>query len=123
MKVVALVVGAGFAVLGARSAIHWIRHGLPLRDTTDELLFATFVTGRVGTWWVAAGMFLVFGSISAAGQAYADEARGFTWLLVVFLGLGALQFLAGWFLRARDRSRGTGEQPRPPDAPRVSPPP
>jgi hypothetical protein len=121
MKTVALVLGAGFVVLAVRSAIYWITHRLALHDATDELLFAAFVTGRVGTWLVAAGMFLVFGSISAVGQAYVDEARGFTWSFIVFLALGAVQFLAGWFLGAREPARRSGgapegEEPQAPDA-------
>jgi hypothetical protein len=111
MKILALVLSVGFAVLAGRSAVYWITHRIVLRDTADELLFAAFVTGRVGTWLVAAGMFFVFGSNSAVGQPYIDEVRGFTWLFVVFLSLGATQFLAGWFLGARERSRGSESGP------------
>lgn len=103
MKIVAVVLAVGFAALAVRSARYWILHRPILRDASDDLLFAAFVTGRAGTWAVAAAMFLVFGTISTAGQAYADEARGFSWLFIVFLGLGAMQFLAAWFLGARDR--------------------
>jgi hypothetical protein len=105
MKIVALVLAAGFAALAARSAFYWIRHRPPLRDAPDDVLFAAFVTGRVGTWAVAAVMFLVFGTISASGQPYVDEARGFSWLFIVFIGLGATQFLASWFLGSRDPTR------------------
>jgi hypothetical protein len=103
-KIVALVFAAVFAILTVRSAIHWMRHRPPLRDTPDELLFAAFVTGRVGTWAVAAAMFFAFGTISTIGQAYADEAKGFWWLFLVFIGLGAVQFLAAAFLALRDRA-------------------
>jgi hypothetical protein len=113
-KVVALVLAAGFALLAVRSAMRWIRHRPPLRDTADELLFAAFVTGRVGTWATAAAMFAAFGTISAAGQAYVDEARGFSWLFIVFIALGAMQFLAAWFLGLRDRVHRPDERrPRP----------
>jgi hypothetical protein len=118
VKIVALILAAGFALLAVRSALRWISRRPPLRDATDELLFAAFVTGRVGTWAVASVMFLVFGTISASGQPYADEAKGFSWLFIVFLALGAIQFLAAWFLGSRERSlrRPAGEDPRPPDA-------
>jgi hypothetical protein len=118
VKTVALILAAGFAALAVRSAVRWVSRHPPLHDATDELLFAAFVTGRVGTWAVAAGMFLVFGTISASGQPYVDEAKGFSWLFIVFLGLGAMQFLAAWFLGSRDRSRrrGAGDETRRPDA-------
>jgi hypothetical protein len=111
-KIVALVLAAAFAALAVRSALHWFMHRPPLRDTPDELLFAAFVTGRVGTWTTAAAMFAVFGTISAVGQAYVDEARGFSWLFLVFIALGAIQFLAAWFLGSRDRARGSAEDDR-----------
>jgi hypothetical protein len=114
-KVVALILGMISAVLAVRSVVHWIRHRPPLRDTPDELLFAAFVTGRIGTWAVAAVMFFVFGTISAVGEPYVDEARGFWWLFLVFLGLGAMQFVAAAFLGLRDRAHGdrAGDDPGP----------
>jgi hypothetical protein len=117
VKIAALILAAVFAALALRSAVHWIQRHPPLHDATDELLFAAFVTGRVGTWAVAASMFWVFGTISS-GQRYVQEARSFSWLFIVFLGLGAMQFLAAWFLGSRDRSgrRAAGDDPRPPDA-------
>ncbi len=118
MKVFALILAACFAALAVRSAVYWISHRPALHDSGDDLLFAAFVTGRAGTWAVAACMFAVFGTISTSGQPYVDEARGFSWLFIVFIGLGAMQFLASWFLGARDRSdrRTAGDEPRPPEA-------
>ena len=88
-------------------------------DTTDDLLFAAFVTGRVGTWLAAAGMFLLFGTIDAQGRAFADEARSYAWLVIVFLVLGATQLVAAWFLSARSADQepetpGAGNEPPPP---------
>jgi hypothetical protein len=109
-----------FAALGVRSAIYWIRHPVRTTDVTDELLFAAFVTGRVGTWFLAAGMFVLFGMIHTVGRAYTDDASQFTWLVIVFLLLGAMQLLAAWFLGARDAWSGeqehdeAGDEPRPP---------
>jgi hypothetical protein len=113
VKGFALAVAALFVALAVRSVVHWVRHHPVLHDTKDELLFAAFVTGRVGTWVVAAAMFAVFGSISTVGQPYRDEASGYGWLFMVFLALGAMQFLASWFLGARDRGEA-GDEPRPP---------
>ncbi len=113
-----LVVALLFLGLGIRSAVYWSRHRLDARDTADDLLFAAFVTGRVGTWLLASGMWLVFASIDAQGRAYTDEASQYVWLIIVFLALGATQLIAAWFLSARDRALGSdtdeaGDEPRP----------
>jgi hypothetical protein len=118
---VELVFAAVFAALGVRSAVYWARHRLETQDAADELLFAAFVTGRVGTWLLAAGMFVLFGTISAHGQGYTDEARQYSWLFIVFLALGALQLIASWFLGVRDsrdaeEDEEAGNMPRPPTA-------
>jgi hypothetical protein len=117
---VELVFAAGFAALGVRSAVYWIRHPVHTTDVTDELLFAAFVTGRVGTWLLASGMFVLFGTIHTVGRAYSEDASQFGWLFVVFLALGAMQLLAAWFLGSRDAWSGkpegdeAGDEPRPP---------
>lgn len=117
-----LVPAAVFGALAIRSAIYWHRHRVASRDAADDLLFAAFVTGRVGTWVAAAGMFVLFGTIDARGRAFADEAGQYGWLFVLFLALGATQLLAAWFLSARgatdiDDPLATpeaGDEPRPP---------
>ncbi len=101
MNPVELVVAAVFAGLAVRSAIYWARHRFESQDTVDELLFAAFVTGRVGTWLLASCLFVLFGTISARGRGYTDEAGQYAWLFIVFLALGGMQLLAGWFLGAR----------------------
>jgi hypothetical protein len=115
-----LVFAVIFAALGVRSAVYWIRHPVRTTDVTDELLFAAFVTGRVGTWLLASGMFVLFGTIHTVGRAYTDDASQFGWLFIVFLALGAMQLLAAWFLGARDawskerEGDEAGDEPRPP---------
>jgi cytochrome bd-type quinol oxidase subunit 1 len=116
---VELTIAIGFLALAGRSAVYWMRHRIEAQDTTDEVLFALFVTGRVGTWLMAAGLFLLFGSIELRGRAYRDEASGYSWLFIVFLLLGALQLIAGWFLGAREQASDSttseaGDEPRPP---------
>lgn len=117
---VELVLAVIFAALGVRSAVYWIRHPVRTTDVADELLFAAFVTGRVGTWLLASGMFVLFGTIHTVGRAYTDDASQFGWLFIVFLALGATQLLAAWFLGARDAWSGeherdeAGDGPRPP---------
>ncbi|HJX06575.1 MAG TPA: hypothetical protein VJ736_00760 [Actinomycetota bacterium] len=119
---VELVIAIVFAALGVRSAVYWIRHPVRATDATDELLFAAFVTGRVGTWLLAAGMFVLFGTIHTVGRAYTDDASQFKWIVLVFLVLGAMQLLAAWFLGARDAWQGDagdgdpGDEPGPPAA-------
>jgi hypothetical protein len=114
-----LVPAVFFAALAVRSAIHWHRQRVAGRDTTDDLLFAAFVTGRVGTWLAAAGICVLFGTIDAQGRAFADEAGQYAWLVIVFLGLGAIQLVAAWFLSARGAthepaSSEAGDEPPPP---------
>jgi len=116
---VELVLAIVFAALGVRSAVYWIRHPVRTTDVTDELLFAAFVTGRVGTWLLASGLFVLFGTVHTVGRAYTDDAAQFTWIVIVFLFLGAMQLLAAWFLGARERANGperdeAGDEPRPP---------
>jgi hypothetical protein len=110
---------AVFAAFALRSAIYWHRHRLAARDATDDVLFAAFVTGRVGTWLAAAGLWVLFGTIDAQGRAFTDEARGYSWLVIVFLALGAMQLVAAWFLSARaatdaPNSTEAGDEPPPP---------
>ncbi len=120
MHPVELVVALVFLALAVRSAVYWMRHRVQTEDTTDELLFALFVTGRVGTWLLASGLFFLYASITVHGQASDDEASRYTWLFIVFLLLGATQLIATWFLGARGRrddARGAPEaedEPRPP---------
>jgi hypothetical protein len=102
---VELGIAAVFLALAVRSAVHWMRHRVETEDTTDEVLFALFVTGRVGTWLLAAGLFLLFGSVTVRGRAYTDEAGRYSWLFIVFLLLGAMQLIAAWFLSARGTHR------------------
>ena len=115
-----LVFAIVFAALGVRSAVYWIRHPVRTTDVADELLFAAFVTGRVGTWLLASGMFVLFGTIHTVGRAYTDDASQFGWLFIVFLALGAMQLLATWFHGARYAWSGegsrdeAGDEPRPP---------
>ncbi len=120
MHWVELVLAVVFLALAVRSAVYWMRHRVQTEDTVDEILFALFVTGRVGTWLLASGLFFLYASITVRGQASDDEASRYTWLVMVFLLLGATQLIATWFLGARARradARGIPEaedEPRPP---------
>jgi hypothetical protein len=109
MTGIELIPAAVFAVLAVRSAVYWLRHRIHARDMTDDVLFAAFVTGRVGTWLAAAGMFALFGTITVQGRAFTQDAQQYGWLVIVFLALGATQLIAAWFLSAR---AGDDEDPR-----------
>ena len=120
MSIPETALAIGFLALAMRSARYWWRHRLETTDAVDDLRFAAFVTGRVGTWLLASGMFLLFASIDAQGRAYTDEAKGYRWLVMVFLALGVLQLLGALFLGMRGRMPGragvdaAGDEPRPP---------
>ena len=120
MNPVELSIAVVFFALAVRSAVYWMRHRVATEDTTDEVLFALFVMGRVGTWLLAAGLFTLFGTITVRGQAYTDEASRYSWLFIVFLLLGAMQLIAAWFLGARGADAEdpatpeAGDEPRPP---------
>lgn len=119
MNPIELCVAAVFAALAVRSAVYWLRHHVETDDTADEILFAMFVTGRVGTWLLASGLFVLFGTITTRGRAYTDEAGQYSWLFIVFLGLGAMQLIAAWFLGARGSRRDDPVTAEAEDEPRL----
>ena len=101
MKAPELVAASVFAALGVRSLVHWARRPFEGTDPVDHALFALYLTGRVGLWFAAAGAFLLFASIPTRGQAFADDVRSYRWYLLVFVILGVIQMVAGWFLGRR----------------------
>jgi hypothetical protein len=105
MSIVELVVAGILAGLGVRSLVYWVRRPFASRDVSDHLLFALYLTGRVGLWFAAAGAFLLFASVKTRGRAFADDAGEYRWYLGVFLALAAMQLVAGWFLGHRGRDR------------------
>jgi hypothetical protein len=119
---VELVVALVFLGLAVRSAVYWMRHRVQSQDTADEMLFALFVTGRVGTWLLASGLFFLYASITVRGQASDDEASRYSWLFIVFLLLGATQLLATWFLGARGRRDDVPGRPEAEDEDEPRPP-
>jgi hypothetical protein len=100
------------ASLGVRSAVHWARRPFDSKDVGDQLLYAVYLTGRVGMWFAFSGLFLILALAGAAdpvtgirspstGQVYIDDVSQFRWYVIVFAVLGAMQLLAGWFLGHR----------------------
>jgi len=104
--VLALICVAG----GIRSLIHHARRPFASSDVRDQLLYAVYLTGRVGMWFAFAGMFLILGFVGATDPTpdpvtgrFLDirDASDYVWYVLVFAVLGAMQVLASWFLGHR----------------------
>jgi hypothetical protein len=101
MKAFEIGVAVLFGALGLRSLVHWGRRPFEGRDARDHVLFAMFVTGRAGLWLAVAGLFSLYALTDTRGRAFIDDVQRYRWFLMVFLGLAAAQFLAGFFLGRR----------------------
>ena len=108
MKAVELAIVALCVAGGVRSAWVWLRRPFRGRDLTDHLLYAMYLAGRIGLWFAFAGMFAIYASLDTQGRAFADDAKGYRWYLLLLLVLGAMQFVGGILLglRAPDGSAG-----------------
>ncbi len=105
MRVVEVVLVLAFAAGGVRSLIVWMGRRIDGADTKDHLLYAAFVTGRVGLWFAFAGLFALYAASDAQGRAATEELAEFRWYAVVLLVLAAVQLVAGYFL-SRGRAEG-----------------
>ncbi len=102
MKAVELSLAGLLGLAGLRSLWAWSRRRFEGADVVDHLLYAMYLTGRVGLWFSLAGLFLIYASVDAHGQPAMDELDPFRWYLVVPLALAGMQFVAGWFLGHRE---------------------
>jgi hypothetical protein len=105
VKAVEIVLAAAFAAGGIRSLIVWMGRRIDGADTKDHLLYAAFVTGRVGLWFAFAGLFALYATSDAQGRAATEELAEYRWYAVVLLLLAAVQLVAGYFL-SRRRAEG-----------------
>ncbi|MGZ5212181.1 MAG: hypothetical protein ACXWEJ_00090 [Actinomycetota bacterium] len=101
MSVIEIVLIVVFAALGVRSLMHWTRRPFESRDARDHLLFAMFVTGRVGLWLALAGIFALYALTDTEGRAFIDDVRRYDWYVMVFVVLAAVQLIGGYFLGRR----------------------
>ncbi len=101
MKVFEIAIVVVFGVFGIRSLVHWARRPFDSGDPSDHLLFAMFVTGRVGLWFALSGLFLLYALTNTQGRAFVDDVKKYDWFVMVFVSLAALQFLGGYFLGRR----------------------
>ena len=101
MKAVEIALVILFGGLGIRSLIYWTRRPFEGRDARDHLLFALFVTGRVGLWLSLSGIFLIYALTNTQGRAFTDDARQYDWFFMVFVVLAAMQLIGGYFLGRR----------------------
>ena len=101
MNVVEAILAVAFVSGGIRSLWRWSRRGFVGSDLADHVLFALYVTGRVGLWFAFAGFFLIAATIEATGVAAAEELATYRWYVLVPLVLATLQLVAGVFLGRR----------------------
>lgn len=113
MKVAETVIALAFAALGARSLVYWLRRPFETPDLRDHLLFAAYLTGRIGLWFSLAGLFLILAidkdtRFSGDEGQFAQYASHYGWYVMVFAGLSALQLVAGYFLGRREQRDDRG---------------
>ncbi len=99
-----------FGALGVRSLVHWVRRPFESADPGDHVLFALFVTGRVGLWFALSGLFLLYALTQTRGRAFVEDVRAYDWFLIVFVALSAIQLLAGFFLGRRSGPSAGADQ-------------
>ncbi|MFM7718863.1 MAG: hypothetical protein ACKO8G_05150 [Actinomycetota bacterium] len=112
MRVVEYALAALLAAGGVRSLVRWAGRGFAARDAADHVLFAVYLTGRIGLWFAFAGFFLIAASVSGTGVAAAEELGASRWFLLVPLVLATMQLVAGVFLGRRggaDGADGAGD--------------
>jgi hypothetical protein len=103
VKAFEVTMASVLALLGLRSLLYWIRRPLDSRSLRDHLLYAAWMTGRVGLWFAVAGIFAISALIGREGRAFSDEFQRYRWYFFVPLGLAIVQLVTSLVL-ARSRS-------------------
>lgn len=108
MKVAESIAAVAFAAMGVRSLLYWLRRPFETSDLRDHLLFAAYLTGRIGLWFSLAGLFLLVSIdsgtrfASESDVAFSDYVSRYGWYVLVFATLSALQLVAGYLLGRRE---------------------
>jgi uncharacterized membrane protein len=87
---------------GLRSLWVWSQRRFEGVDVVDHVLYALYLTGRIGLWFAFAGFFVIYASVATPGVPGLEELEPYRWYVLVPLFLGALQLVAGWFLGRRE---------------------
>ena len=97
---------AGRALRRARRPVARVLGAAAVREPglTDHVLFAMFVTGEVGWWFAASGLFALYATMGEQGDV-AVTVRRYDWYLLLLISLAALQFVSGFILGRRTSDR------------------
>ncbi len=101
MRVFEFVLAAVFAALGVRSLAYWIRRPFDSTDVADHLLYAVYLTGRIGTWFAFAGMFALYGAANSGDPSLIAGTAQVRWVAVLLGVLLAMQLIGSQFLGKR----------------------
>ncbi len=93
------VVALALTGFGVRSAVYWARRPFESTATRDQLLYAVYLTGRVGMWFAFAGLFYLFAFAGASdpapdpttGALAVDDPSKYAWYLIVFAVLDGMR--------------------------------
>ena len=82
-----LVIAGILVVVGLWSLAKWMGTEFVAESLRERLLYTLHVTARVGLWFAFAAFFL--------GLALVDDPSGFSWFLLVVLGLAGVELITG----------------------------
>ena len=89
-RVFELVAAGILVLLGLRSLAVWARRPLGSRSMADHVLYALFVTTRVGVWFSLAAIALAY--------AFAEEPQKMRGLAIVPIALAAVSTMCSYAL-------------------------
>jgi hypothetical protein len=90
VSILELVIAGLFVAGGLRSLWVWSRRGFEGTDLVDHLLYALYVTGRIGLWFAFAGFFV--------GWALVEDPDAFGVYALIPIVLAGLQLVTGVLL-------------------------
>ena len=90
MRGAEIALGLAFALGGLRSLWRWSRRPFDSTAPADHLLYALYLTGRVGLWFAFAALFI--------GYAFVDDVERYRWFVLLPISLAAMQLVGGVLL-------------------------